>query len=109
MPENTANRAPTAANAPMVVANSSALGATGYMPYHHVPSPTPSGKAAIAACCASMFATTLPSVTMPGVECLTQSAPMPTAIDPIAAGTACFTLTRARRDFFGARRAAALR
>ena len=56
----------------------------GYMPYHHAPSPAPSGKAAIAACCASMFATTLPSVTMPGVACLTQSAPMPAAIDPVA-------------------------
>jgi len=56
--ENTANRAPATANAPVVVANSAALGAAGYMPYHHVPSPTPSGKAAIAACCASMLATT---------------------------------------------------
>ena len=84
MPENTANRAPATANAPVVVVNSAALGATGYMPYHHVPSPTPSGKAAIAACCASMLATTLPSVTMPGVACLTQSPPMPAAIDPVA-------------------------
>jgi hypothetical protein len=35
------------ANAPVVAANSSPLGATGCMQYHHVPSPAPSGKAAI--------------------------------------------------------------
>ena len=54
---------------------------------HAVPpcaGPAPSGKAAIAACCASVLASTLPSVIIPGVACLSHRAPRLLATHPVA-------------------------
>ena len=62
---------------PVRPATSPNEGATGNRPYQSPPSPAPSGKEAIANCCASTPARAGPSVATPGVSCFTASAPAP--------------------------------